>query len=248
MSYVIQVGDTTIPYHIRERARKRILSLNVEPGLVEVVAPKNTPETTVEEFVHANRRWIFNKFELLTEREKLRRKEALTMPERFCSGAKIPFRGRMMPLTVSQNDGAHIRIAYRSGFHITVPERLPQKYYDLAIRRELRAWLRVRLAQDATVFARRYGGKLHVTPKRMSVKTQRHFWGFCTKNGVIGVNWQLIFAPKQILEYVVAHELCHLKHRNHAEDFWQALGSVFPDWELCKRWLEKNEQLWNVEF
>jgi predicted metal-dependent hydrolase len=248
MSYAIQVGGTTIPYHIRERARKRILSLNVEPGLVEVVAPKNTPETTVEEFVHANRRWIFNKFEQLNEREKLRKREALSMPERFCSGAKIPFRGRMMSLTVSQGDVVHIRIAYRGGFHITLPESLPQQYHDMAIRRELRAWLRLRLAQDATAFARRYGEKLHVTAKRVSVKTRRHFWGYCTKDGVIGVNWHLIFAPKQILEYVVAHELCHLRHRHHAEEFWHTLGSVFADWEHCTRWLEKNEQLWDVEF
>ena len=242
MSYAIQVGRTTIPYHIREQARKKILSLNVKPGLVEVVAPKNTPETVIEEFVHAKRRWIFAKVEQLGEGEQLK---TAAMPEQFRSGAKIPFRGRMMPLTVRRDTGAHVRIEYRGGFHITVPEKL-QKKTDEAIRRELRAWLKLRLAQDATVFATRYGGKLHVDAKRISVKAKRHFWGYCSKDGVIGINWHLIFAPKQILEYVVAHELCHLKHRNHAEEFWTTLGSVFPDWEHCKRWLEENERVWDI--
>jgi predicted metal-dependent hydrolase len=212
---------------------------------VEVVAPKNTPEAAIEEFVHTNRRWIFTKSEQLNEREKLRQRETLTMPTRFRNGAKIPFRGRMMSLMVSRDDGAHVRIAYRGGFHITVPERLLH-YQDLAIRRELRAWLRLRLAQDATACARRYENTLHVKAKRVSVKTRRHFWGYCTKDGVIGVNWHLIFVPKHILEYVVAHELCHLKHRNHAQEFWQMLGRVFPDWKQRESWLEENESVWDI--
>ena len=80
----------------------------------------------------------------------------------------------------------------------------------------------------------------------MRFKEQKHIWGSLSKDGIINVNWHLAFAPKQILEYVVAHEVCHLKYRNHSKKFWELLGSVLPNWNDCKSWLEKNEKVWDM--
>jgi predicted metal-dependent hydrolase len=248
MSYTIHIGKTAVPYHIRENSRSKRLRLIVTPRHVEVVVPNNTPESRIEQFVHEKRCWILNKLDSLNEREKRALQDKPDMPDLFRSGAKIPYRGRMMPLSVSRNGGSHIQISYRHGFSICVPEAMPSDVADFAIRRELRAWLRLRLAQDCAVLVRRYSKELHVKPKRISIKTRQHFWGYCSKDGVVGVNWRLIFAPKAILEYVVAHEICHLKYRNHTEDFWNLLGSVLPDWPQLKAWLEKNERLWDISF
>lgn len=103
-----------------------------------------------------------------------------------------------------------------------------------------------RLLKESKTLAARYSRKTGLQPKNVRVKEQKHIWGSLSKDGIINVNWHLIFAPKQILEYVIAHEVCHLKYRNHSKKFWELLGSVFPYWRDCKALLEKNEKIWDV--
>jgi predicted metal-dependent hydrolase len=66
-------------------------------------------------------------------------------------------------------------------------------------------------------------------------------WGSCGVHRIINLNWHLIFASKAVLEYAVIHELCHLRHRNHDASFWGFGGSLLPDWEARKAWLDRNE-------
>jgi predicted metal-dependent hydrolase len=68
-------------------------------------------------------------------------------------------------------------------------------------------------------------------------------WGSCGQDRQIHLNWHLIFAPRPVFEYAVVHELCHLKHRNHEPEFWQLVGSILPDWQSRKDWLDKNENM-----
>lgn len=65
-------------------------------------------------------------------------------------------------------------------------------------------------------------------------------WGSISDD-IIHINWHLVFAPKRVLEYVVAHELAHLKHRSHGEAFWAYLASILPDYERAKAWLDRNQ-------
>ena len=87
-----------------------------------------------------------------------------------------------------------------------------------------------------------YCKKLQLFPKGSRIKDHKHLWGSCGKDNIININWKLIQAPKQIIEYVVVHELCHLKFRNHSDAFWVFLSSVFPEIDRCKRWLDSNEE------
>jgi len=89
------------------------------------------------------------------------------------------------------------------------------------------------------------GTAIQLFPKGFRIKDQKHLWGSCGKDNIININWKLIQAPKQILEYVVVHELCHLKHRNHSDAFWTLVGSVFPEVDRCKRWFGSNEE-WDL--
>jgi predicted metal-dependent hydrolase len=75
----------------------------------------------------------------------------------------------------------------------------------------------------------------------VQVKDQKYGWGSCGRDRVVNLNWHLVFAPKTVLEYAVVHELCHLRHRNHDRDFWRLVGTILPDWEARKAWLDGNE-------
>jgi len=81
---------------------------------------------------------------------------------------------------------------------------------------------------------------LNVLPKRIEIRDQKTRWGACTPRGTITFCWRLILAPPAVLDYVVAHELCHLRHANHGRRFWDLLSTVCPQFKAHRHWLREN--------
>ncbi|WP_133627269.1 M48 family metallopeptidase [Fonticella tunisiensis] len=75
---------------------------------------------------------------------------------------------------------------------------------------------------------------------RVVVKEQKSIWGSCSSRGNINFNWRLIMAPLSVIDYVVIHELCHLKHQDHSSKFWSLVEYVMPDYKEKKKWLREN--------
>lgn len=80
------------------------------------------------------------------------------------------------------------------------------------------------------------------TYSRITIRNQKTRWGSCSSKGTLSFNWRLMLAPPAILDYVVVHELCHLRHMDHSPAFWQAVGEVFPDYASARKWLRKHGQ------
>lgn len=80
------------------------------------------------------------------------------------------------------------------------------------------------------------------TYSRITIRDQKTRWGSCSSKGTLSFNWRLMLAPPAILDYVVVHELCHLRHMDHSPAFWQAVGEVFPDYASARNWLRKHGQ------
>ena len=76
--------------------------------------------------------------------------------------------------------------------------------------------------------------------ERVVIRDQKTRWGSCSSNGTLSFNYRLMLAPPAILDYVVVHELCHLKHMNHSSAFWQAVGDVLPDYKERRDWLKRH--------
>jgi len=238
---ILIIGKRTVPYTIRENPRTRQLTINVTPELIEVVTPPGTAPSVIENFLNRKKQWVFNK---IRDMEEAVKKQAVQQPETFMTGAKILYRGRMMKIHVSVEKVRDISITYKNGFYIKIPDLL--KNPDNAIKYRLRNWMIKQVEKDCRAFAGYYSKKLNLIPRGILVKKQKKLWGSCSKQGMIHINRQLAFAPKQILEYVVAHEICHLKYRNHTDEFWKLLGTVFPDWQYCKNRLKKYESEWEI--
>lgn len=161
----------------------------------------------------------------------------------FVTGAKVPYRGRMTKLHIEPFDGSLVEISFRNGFRIQTPRDLAPGSADSLIENALRLWLRRRVRDDAQEFARRHGDRHGLKPRGIVIKDQKHMWGSCGQDRRINLNWHLIFAPKPVLEYAVVHEMCHLKHRNHEQEFWDFVGHILPDWKERKAWLDTNEYM-----
>jgi predicted metal-dependent hydrolase len=136
-----------------------------------------------------------------------------------------------------------VDVSFRNGFLIKKPEGLSPDSADAVIESALRLWLKRRMRDDAHDFVRQHGERHSLKPRGIQIKDQKHMWGSCGQDRQINLNWHLIFAPKPVLEYAVVHEMCHLRHRDHEPEFWLLVGSILPDWETRKAWLDKNEHL-----
>ena len=85
-----------------------------------------------------------------------------------------------------------------------------------------------------------YSKELNVKPARVAIRGQSKRWGSCSAKGNLNLNWKLVMAPLIILDYVVAHELCHLRYPNHQSEFWKLLSSQMSDYAIRRNWLKQN--------
>jgi hypothetical protein len=82
--------------------------------------------------------------------------------------------------------------------------------------------------------------ELGVEPKRIQIRDQRSRWGSCSTTGTLSFNWRLVLAPVEVLDYVVVHELCHMREANHSRRFWKLVETRRPDWRAHKSWLDEH--------
>jgi predicted metal-dependent hydrolase len=235
---VLTVGETQIPYTLRRSGKARSARITVTPEMVEVVVPASASDGDIAEALHRRRDWLVEQTRHMAQRVAATPKVA-----HFVTGAKIPYRGRLMRLKVELSEGTLVEVSFRNGFIVHYPRSLSEASRDTLIEDALRLWLRKRLREDVAASVRQHGEPNGLKPRRIEIKDQKHLWGSCGIDRVVSLNWHLVFAPKTVLEYAVVHELCHLRHRNHDREFWGLVGSILPDWEVRKGWLEQNEHL-----
>ena len=229
------IGVTTIPYTVRRSALAMRKRITVTDKTVEVVAPDDVGDTDLADFVHKKRRWIYDKRQEILECMGATEKSSLS---KLQSGSVVAYKGRNARLRISRTSCKTIQIEYRNGFCISVPNQMSDRQVDECLDVELGFWLKDRLKADAVQFAKDFSQKLGLKYKVISVIKTPSLWGSCTKHGTIKLNWHLVAAPKSVLAYVVLHEICHLKHRNHSKEFWTLLASQMPDYEIRKKRLE----------
>ena len=233
-----RIGEQQIEYTLRRSPKARKANLSVTPQSFELLVPEGASDHQINAVLERRRAWIIKTLQHMQERAK-----AQTRVYQFVTGSKIPYRGRMMKLTIEPFDGRLVEVSFRNGFVIRKPAELLPDSADIVIESALRLWLKRRAREDAQELVRKHGGRNGLKARGIQIKDQKHIWGSCGHDRQIHLNWHLIFAPKPVFEYAVVHELSHLRYRNHEPEFWQLIGSILPDWESRKNWLDKNEHM-----
>ncbi|AFY58443.1 putative metal-dependent hydrolase [Rivularia sp. PCC 7116] len=234
---VLQICETSISYSIRHSKRSKRLRIIVSHKGVEVVAPINTPEKLITDFVESKKSW------LLKSIEKISHKYPPQTPQSYTDSTEIMYRGSFFTLKIESTDVEKVVIDFDKCFYIKVPQLLIANEKEAAVKQALIDWKREQVYVDILRFAQIYAHKLNVQPKSIKLSQQKRAWGTCSSKGSIRINWRLADAPLPVLEYVVAHEVTHLLHHNHSKDFWQTLGTIMPDWQQRKA----NLKAWESE-
>lgn len=106
----------------------------------------------------------------------------------------------------------------------------------------------IKIARD--IFTQKtayYASIMDVTYGRISIREQKTRWGSCSSEGNLNFNWRLIFAPEEVLDYIVVHELAHRREMNHSQAFYAIVKSILPDYKKSQKWLRDNgRSLWTV--
>ncbi len=231
----LQIGRAEIAYDLRRSATATERRITVTPGHVEVMALTTDGDEDIAGFLDRKRQWLFN-----TMRDMERIAASRHAVPRFMTGSKIPYRGRNMPLTVRRSDSERATVTYRNGFIVDLPHWAGDDP-DHLVASELRHWLKQRARRDVKAIADDLARRHGLVPRSIRVADFANGWGSCGPEGNVLINWHLIFAPRKVLEYVVAHELAHLRHRSHGPEFWRYVATVAPGWESPKAWLVKHQ-------
>lgn len=238
----LQIGRKEIPYELRRSATAAERRITITPGHVEVLAPTCDNDEDIAGFLERKRQWVFNtvrEMELITASRH-------AVP-RFITGSKIPYRGRNMPLTVRRTDAEQMAITYRNGFIVDLPHWAGEDA-DQLVASELKLWLKQRARRDVREIAADYGKRFDLVPRSIRTTDLAHGWGSCGPEGNILINWHLIFAPRKVLEYVVVHELAHLRHRSHGQEFWAYLATLMPGSDNSRSWLDRHQSALSASF
>lgn len=207
--------------------RRKTIAIKVEDSHVSVVAPRFTPKGKLEELVARKTPWIW-------EKRQFQRAHPLPRPKQYVSGENFPYLGRYYRLRV---ESGPILIAklHQGRLLVQLPPSMAKP--GPRIHAALVDWYRGRALQTLREKVERFTPIVGAIPTSVGVKTFKSRWGSCTSRGQVEFNWKLIGAPHHVIDYVVVHELCHLRHHNHSPAFWQCVEQVFPAYAQCKEWL-----------
>ena len=209
--------------------RKKSADVRVDDGVVAVVVPHGLECERITEILNDKHQWIKNKIFLHRDAQP-------TSTKKFVSGESFAYLGRNYRLKV--NDGHYKPVKLIQGrLVVSVPNA---KEHPHMIRNALVRWYRHHAKLKLQEKLQRYAAMTGVESASVGIKTFKSRWGSCSAKGKIDFNWKIIMAPNRMVDYVVVHELCHLKQHDHSPVFWKKVERVLPDYLMCKEWLKVN--------
>ncbi len=221
------IEGQAIPYILKRSLRAKYVRLEVRPemGLIVIITRFYRPEQ-IPDLLKEKLRWVSANLKKYEHIKRLTRDRVLQ------GGDTVLYLGREMQVVTQQanGDGDSVNVAENS---LVVSLDSESKRLD----QELEQWYREQVSQLIPVKVAKLSVEMGVTYGRLSIRGQKTCWGSCSRKGNISLNWKLIMAPESVIEYVIIHELAHLKELNHSRMFWQLVSEYCPEWRQHKKWL-----------
>jgi predicted metal-dependent hydrolase len=221
----IQLQQTTIAYAF-QRVKRKTIGMSVGADGLEVRAPRWSTVASVEAVLYEKSDWILRKLQESQERQKQMRHTIIEWRD----GASLPFLGEQWVVSLDpEHQSPHTSDQGTTPKCLQVPLSLHAQPGQ--IRDAVQAWL---MQQAKLNFTRRldhFAPQLGVQWKRLSLSNASSRWGTASADGSIRLNWRLIHFKQDVIDYVVVHELSHLRVMNHSPQFWETVGSLVPDYQ-----------------
>ena len=219
-----------VDYTLVRRRGRRGVGLKVDSSGLTVSAPLTVPVARVEKMVLESESWVLGKLEVWRARQ--------VPVQPWEDGAALPYLGGFLTLRLGEARRAAVEV---SGAELLV--RVPSRDAEV-VRRAVVAWYRrtalAHLAQRAFFFSR----LAVLAPPRVLLSSANSRWGSCNSRREVRLAWRLVKARPALVDYVVCHELAHLRHMNHSREFWAEVGRLCPDYRQLREELEATDHLY----
>jgi len=222
---LLRIDGDFVPVTLRlnPRARRLIVKVNPSSGEVTVVAPSRRALEGALAFARSESDWIS------------KRLARVPKPVPLGIGERVPFRGELHLIVEGEKGRAPVWADEEDGEPVILvsgrTEHVSRRVLDF-LKREARKTLEAR-----TAF---YADRLGIKPRRITVRDTASRWGSCSAQRMLSFSWRLILAPDHVLDYVVAHEVAHMKEMNHSPRFWHQVEMLGADVKRAQRWLSEH--------
>jgi len=227
------LGDCRVGYLLR-RAHRKSIGFSIGPDGLAVSAPRWVGQADIDQALRDKSGWILRK--LAEQRDRSRRLEAARVEWR--DGTSLPYLGGTLIVVLDPRvDGAVLNSdaqALPGVPRLTLHLGLPQTASGPQIRDLVQSWLQRQAREVFDQRCRHYAQLLGVRVTRLRLSAAQTRWGSASADGSIRLNWRLVHFGPAVIDYVVAHELAHLREMNHSPAFWEVVRSVIPDLDARK--------------
>jgi predicted metal-dependent hydrolase len=226
----ITLSNGPLSYQLR-RTKRRSIGFQIDDRGLVVSAPRWVSLRDIETAIQEKERWIITR---LDQWQRWRSRQQLPNV-RFADGGQLPFLGQTITLRLTPDGRGHALVEQE--LHLA----LPADADEARVRDTVQVWLKSQaqqiLGQRLDLLASRHG----LTYSAWSLSSARSRWGSCGADGKIRLNWRLIHFSESLIDYVVAHELAHLKELNHGPEFWAQVGRLMPGFEIARDHMRRED-------
>lgn len=219
------IAGRTLPLRIVENERARRLTLRIDAGGqgLRVTVPPGLRRGEVEKFLDRHQGWLEQRLAKVPDRPQVR--PGIRIPVRGVPHLIVHEPGKRGTVEVSRDETGPVLIVHGDRLH------LPRRVADF-LKREARREIEALVAKHTAAVGRK--------AKAIRFKDTTSRWGSCTSDGSLSFSWRIMMAPAPVIDYLVAHEVAHLKEMNHGPKFWKLCTELCPDTKRCKDWLKRN--------
>ncbi|RLF56635.1 MAG: M48 family peptidase, partial [Thermoplasmata archaeon] len=163
------------------------------------------------------------------------------------AGEKFPLRGRNYKLKIIRKENTEPSLCFYKGtFTAIIPEAVSYDEYREILRPLFLRFYHKKSQEMIMERVKKYEIYFDKKPEKIRTKELKNTWGTCSGRNNISFNWRLVFAKTSIIDYVVIHELCHLKHKNHSKKFWKNIEKIMSNYKENKEWLRIHGNTLNI--
>jgi len=230
MIYKLKFGKKSISYTVVKSKRRKTSEIRVDGTGVILRVPQNKTKKEIENIAKSKNKWIIRKileFENLKGQQKKYTKDVL------------PFLGKDLPLKVQTGQKMSKFSLKNRQFQVHLTAK---RTSSTQIQKMYEKWLEKQAKRIFEKKVDQYAKRLDVRPKSIQIKKQKARWGSATSNNKLNLNVNLLKAPEKVIDYVVLHELCHFKIKEHNYHFWNLVESFMPNYRENKKWLDDRGQ------
>lgn len=227
----VKYGTTTIPYCIIKTGRIKTSELIVDADTITVRAPLDKDKLEIQRIVLDKAGWILKK-----QKEYRETIPQITKPF-FKENTTLPYLGTNYSLKIN-NKQTKNSIELADGKFVVGLRSI--KSSSSILRKLYEDWMKEKAADIFEEKIKRYSVKLGVRVKRIAIKNLKNRWGSLTNKGTINLNVNLIKAPEGVVDYIILHELCHLRIKEHSHHYWDMLHKFMPNYHDKIQWLKMN--------